>query len=85
MTPAAAGYREAPHLTDIRQQRCGHDGCIAWRLRRPGSNGRSGGRAGVAGRRTRRPANTTVARSTVSWAERTNAGHHGSSALAVVA
>ncbi len=25
---------------DIEQQRCGHDGCIAWRLSRPGSGGR---------------------------------------------
>jgi hypothetical protein len=24
---------------DIRQQRCGHDGCIAWRLSRPGTDG----------------------------------------------
>ena len=24
---------------DIKQQRCGHAGCIAWRLSRPGSGG----------------------------------------------
>ncbi len=26
-------------MIDIQQQRCGFDGCIAWRLSRPGSNG----------------------------------------------
>ncbi len=32
------GHQEVPHMIDIRQQRCG-DGCIAWRLSRPGSAG----------------------------------------------
>jgi len=26
-------------MTDIVQQRCGRNGCIAWRLSRPGSSG----------------------------------------------
>ena len=28
-----------PTAADLRQQRCGHDGYIAWRLSRPGSGG----------------------------------------------
>ena len=28
-------------MIDIRQQRCAHDGCIAWRLSRPGTCGQS--------------------------------------------
>jgi hypothetical protein len=34
-----ASHQEVPRMIDIRQQRCGADGCIAWRLSRPGSNG----------------------------------------------
>jgi hypothetical protein len=35
------GQQEVPRMIDVRQQRCGGDGCIAWRLSRPGAGGKA--------------------------------------------